>query len=103
MGVEGIFPDVVGLTYRSGTETGVTSSDFKFHFEQGTKITFSVGDLVLGGCDGKKLVSFFDLVPAGTPALDPKVVNRARLLFSLSRGQGFENPIIIDNEVRASK
>ncbi|KAL2850202.1 alpha/beta-hydrolase [Aspergillus pseudoustus] len=100
MSVEGIFPDVVGLTYRSGTQTGVTTDEFKFHFEPGTTVTFSIGDLLLGECDGKNLVSIFDLVANGTPALDPKVVNRARLLFSLCLGQGFEKPIIIDEQAR---
>ncbi|CEL00968.1 hypothetical protein ASPCAL00560 [Aspergillus calidoustus] len=100
MSVEGIFPDVVGLSYRSGAETGVTTNEFKFRFEPGITVTFSIGDLVLGECHGKALVSIFDLVPPGTPALDPKVVNRARLLFSLSLGQGFEKPIIIDEQAR---
>jgi hypothetical protein len=99
MSVEGIFPDVVGLSYRSGGETGVTTNEFKFRFEPGTTVTFSIGDFVLGECHGKELVSIIDLVPPGTPALDPKVVNRARLLFSLSPGQGFEKPIIIDGQV----
>ncbi|PKX91316.1 CocE/NonD family hydrolase [Aspergillus novofumigatus IBT 16806] len=100
MCVEGIFPDVVGLSYRSGTHEGVTTDLFKIFYEPGANITFSIGDIVLGESVGKDYISVFDLVPPGTPAFDPKVINRARLLFSLSSAQGFESPVVIDGQTR---
>lgn len=92
----GIFIDVVGLTYRSGSTTSVTSAEFHYSYEPGAEIVFSIGSLVLGKSTGKAAMTTLDLLPADTATM----VNRARWLFSLSSGQGFEKPITIDQTVR---
>lgn len=102
MSVGGIFPDVVGLSYRCGSNEGITTDSFTYQYEPGTNVTFSIGDLVLGESRGKPHTTVSDLVPVDTATFDPKVINRARLLFSLSAGQGFEAPITIDNHVRVA-
>lgn len=96
----GIFIDIAGLTYQSGSTTSVTSAEFHYSYEPGAEIVFSIGSLVLGKSTGKPVATTLDLVPADTAAFHPTMVNRARLLFSLSLGQGFEKPIIIDQTVR---
>lgn len=102
MSVEGIFPDVVGLSYRCGSNEGITTDSFTYQYEPGGEVAFSIGDLVLGESRGKPLITVSDLVPVDTAAFDPKVINRARFLFSLSAGQGFEAPVTIDNHVRVT-
>ncbi|QKX53737.1 uncharacterized protein TRUGW13939_00817 [Talaromyces rugulosus] len=100
MSAEGIFPDVVGLSHRCGSYQGIVTDRFTYRYEPGAEVTFSIGDLVLGKTVGRPLLSILDLVPVGTSTFDPKVINRARLLFSLSSTQGFEAPIIIDKHVQ---
>ncbi|KAH7146185.1 Alpha/Beta hydrolase protein [Dactylonectria macrodidyma] len=97
----GIFIDVAGLTYQSGTTTGATSAEFHYSYEPGEEVVFSIGSLILGKSTGKPVTTILDLVSADTAAFHPTIVNRARLLFSLSSGQGFEKPIVIDQNVEA--
>lgn len=99
MNAQGIFLDVVGLSYRSGTTHGTTTSDYAYRYEIGHVVTFSIGALVLGEVIGKPLVTISDLLEENTPISDPRLINRARLLYNLSPAQGFEEPIIIDTKV----
>jgi hypothetical protein len=99
MSTQGIFLDVVGLSYRCGTTQGTTTSDYAYRYEIGHVVTFSIGALVLGGSIGKPLMTISDLLPENTPISDPRLINRARLLYSLSPAQGFEEPIIINTKV----
>jgi len=100
MNEKGIFSDVIGISYRCGTVGGTTAADFAFNYEAGKDVTFSIGDLEIGRTKGKPLITVLDLVPFATPEFDPKLINRARLLYSLAPGQGFESPIVIDEKVR---
>ncbi|KAH8645938.1 galactose-binding domain-like protein [Tricladium varicosporioides] len=99
MSVQGIFLDIIGLSYCSGTIEGTLTSDYTYAYEPGHIITFSIGNLVLGESIGKPLMTISNLLPEDTPILDPKLVNRARLLYSLTPAQGFEQPIVIDMNV----
>ncbi|PVH84280.1 alpha/beta-hydrolase [Cadophora sp. DSE1049] len=99
MTAHGTFLDVVGLTYRCGAIEGATAADFAFMYEPGQLMTFSIGSLVLGESVGKPLMTVSGLLPEGTPITETKLINRARLLYSLSPGQGFEKPIVIDDKV----
>ncbi|KAH8594582.1 Alpha/Beta hydrolase protein [Bisporella sp. PMI_857] len=99
MSAQGTFLDVVGLSYRCGTTRGTTTSDYAYAYEPGHVVTFSIGNLVLGESIGKPLMTISDLLPEGTPISDLKLINRARLLYSLTPAQGFEQPIIIDTKV----
>lgn len=102
MATQGTFLDVVGLTYRCGSVEGTTSKDFEFSYEPGQLVTFSIGSLVLGESIGKPLMTVSSLLLEGTPIADAKLLNRARLLYSLAPGQGLEQPIVIDEKVRTS-
>jgi hypothetical protein len=98
MSTQGTFLDIVGLSYRSGTTQGTTTSGYAYRYEVGHVVTFSIGALVLGESIGKPLMTISDLLPENTPISDPRLINRARLLYSLSPAQGFEEPIIIDKK-----
>ncbi|PMD30642.1 alpha/beta-hydrolase [Hyaloscypha variabilis F] len=100
MSTQGIFLDVVGLSYRCGTTQGTITSDYAYRYEIGHAVTFSIGALVLGGSISKPLMTISDLLPENTPISDPRLTNRARLLYSLSPAQGFEEPIIINTKVQ---
>lgn len=99
MSAQGIFLDVFGLSYRSGALSGTISSDYQFSYEPGYTVTFSIGGLVLGQSIGKPLITVSDLLPGSTSISDPRLINRARLLYSLTPAQGFEQPIVIDERV----
>jgi hypothetical protein len=99
MSEQGIFLDILGLSYRCGAHSGIIASDYKFAYERGHAVTFAIGSLLLGESVGKPLMTVSDLLPEGTPISDPKLINRARLLYSLSPAQGFEQPITIDTRV----
>lgn len=100
MTLTGVFVDVVGLSYKTGAVIGKTSVHSEFSYNPGEEVTFSIGNVVLGSCVGKSSVTVSDLVSVDTPTFDPRLVNRARLLFSLTPGQGFEQSIKIDQKVR---
>ena len=102
MAAVGVFVGVVGLTYENEISKGVTSTNSEFNYYEGQKVTFSIGSLVLGSCIGKPFITISDLVPIDKPAFHARTVNRARLLFSLTPGQGFEQPMVIDQKVRDS-
>ncbi|KAL6407617.1 hypothetical protein AUP68_08637 [Ilyonectria robusta] len=99
MTLTGVFVDVVGLSYKTGGVIGKTTVHSEFSYNPGEEVTFSIGNVVLGSCVGKSLVTVSDLVSVDIPTFDPRLVNRARLLFSLTPGQGFEQGIKIDQKV----
>lgn len=99
MTLTGLFVDVVGLAYESATTKGIISANFEYTYQPGEKVKFSVGRLVLGTCVGKPITTVTDLAPADTPTFHPHLINRARLLFSLTQGQGFEHPVKINENV----
>ncbi|KAJ6103805.1 Alpha/Beta hydrolase protein [Penicillium sp. IBT 16267x] len=100
MSAQGIFSDVIGLSYSCGSSIGTTTADCGFSYDEGVVITFSIGELVIGQSVGKSLLTIPDLVPKETSLFDPKLINRARLLYSLAPGLGFEAPVTIDSKVR---
>lgn len=102
MAATGVFVDVVGLGYESATTSGLTSAKFEYAYQPGEKVTFSIGSLVLGTCVGKPITTLTDLMPTDMPTFHPHLINRARLLFSLAPGQGFEQPVTIDQNVSGS-
>jgi hypothetical protein len=100
---EGRFIDapVEGLSYRSGSLTGVTGPEGGFRYEAGNTVAFSIGDIRLGdAAPGKALITPLDLVPEGRPD-STAVVNIARLLQSLDAVPG-DDRITVPAGVRAA-
>ena len=62
--LKGLFcgPRVQGLTYVSQTQSGITDEKSEFSCPEGETITFLAGDLVLGSCVVKDLITPADLV-----------------------------------------
>ena len=97
----GHFVDVVGLEYATSTQKGETSSSGEFRYLNQEQVSFSIGPLSIGTATASTSISIIDLVPKGDRLLtNPRLLNVARLLFSLSPGLGFEKPILIDEKVR---
>jgi hypothetical protein len=97
----GVFIDTAGLSYRSGDVEGKTDAKGKFSYIDGEDVIFSIGTIELGRCQGKPQLSVLDLVV--NPNLEsPQLLNRGRLLFSLTTGQGFEKVITLDEKVRVA-
>lgn len=95
----GKFVDVEGLSYVSGRLSGKTGVDGRFGFFEEENVVFSIGNLELGRAKGKPFMSIVDIV-ANPSLTNPNLINRARLLFSLTQGLGFEQGIKIDDKVR---
>lgn len=92
---------VQGVSYSSGSISGVTGADGEYEYEQGQRIRFLIGDILLGStANGKPLLTVLDLVDSGS--IDtPAVINTARLLQSLDSDPN-DNVITIPNTVRES-
>lgn len=97
----GIFSDIVGLSYQCNGYHGATNKDCEYAYDDDSVISFSIGHLSIGKSVGKPFFTILDLVASEANHLNPRLVNRARLLFSLSAGQGLEVPITIDNKVKS--
>lgn len=95
----GVFTDTVGLSYKCGDLSGTTCNpDGQFQYYDGDSISFSIGSLQLGVAKGRRRLSVLDLVD--NPSLsNPKLLNRAALLFSLTPSLGFEKAIHINDDV----
>jgi hypothetical protein len=99
---QGVFKDanVIGLSYTSGGQTGVTNASGVFTYELGQQITFRVGGVSLGSTAGKALITPLDLVP-GSTADSVAVLNRVRFLMMLDDDSNpFVNGITILESVR---
>jgi hypothetical protein len=76
-------PPVEGVSYESGSLSGVTDSTGAFQYETGKTVRFFIGDVGLGvPVPGKPIVKPQDLV-AQTAPNSPAAVNISRLLLSL--------------------
>lgn len=76
-------PSVEGLTAVSGNTTSTTDRDGSFTYEQGKKIIFSVGKILLGSINaGKSIVTPMDLVEGGAVS-SSTVSNMVRFLIML--------------------
>lgn len=93
----GVFVDapVEGLSYTSGSTSGVTDASGRFLYVPGASVTFSVGGIALPTIAGAAMVTPVDLV-GGTGAHDPAAVAIARLLQSADVDGDPSNGIRID-------
>ncbi|MGA1826148.1 MAG: MopE-related protein, partial [bacterium] len=101
---EGVFLDsaVKGLTYKTGSQTGITDSDGTFKYQDEETITFSIGDVILGQTIAKEIIIPLDLVDGATDEKNPIVSNICQLLQSLDVDGNLDNGITI-NEATISE
>lgn len=74
---------IAGLSYRSGTQSGVTSDAGTFTWQDGVPITFSTGDIDFKPTAGKPLLSAWQLTGDGGCAHGPELERALVLLQSL--------------------
>lgn len=98
---QGTFNDgpVQGLDYSSGQKSGQTDSNGTFEidgaFGQGTKITFSVGDIEIGTGEAKPFMTPIDLVSGAMDENNDTVTNIVRFLLTLDEDADPSNGIQI--------
>lgn len=100
-----IYDDVVGgLEYTTATQSGVTGADGSFKYVAGEKVTFKLGNIILGkATDANSTLTLFDLASTaqnsdGSPSNE--VTNMALLLQSLDEDQDPNNGITISSATR---
>ena len=102
----GRFCDVANLDYRTTTDTGATSitgrtnAKGEFEYHAGEEVTFFIGNYFISKTTAKEVISISDCAEKGEDDVDGTFLHRARVLFSLTDGQGFENGgVVITDEV----
>lgn len=93
---DGIFKDsnVVGLSYSSGSQVGVTDANGHFVYEIGESVTFYIGCITLGVAIGKGIITPVDLVN-NSDSSNREVQNIVRFLMMLDSDGDPDNGITI--------
>lgn len=99
--VTGIFVDgpVVGLSYSTPTQEGLTDENGTFQYRQGETVTFAAGEVILGSTLGKSVVSPVDLVLNPCSTASTKAVNIARFLQLIDVDGNHANGIEITEDI----
>jgi len=92
---------VIGLTYTTDTQSGVTGDDGSFQYVAGETVVFSIGDVVLPEVEGSELVTPLDVFNTSDIG-DPRVINLTRLLQTLDVDADPDNGITISDQANAS-
>ncbi len=97
----GVFLDskVEGITYVSGSVSGVTDANGTFHYEKGSTVRFMIGGLVIGIAQGKKVITPVDFVSGGDTS-NPTVLNIVRFLVTIDSDGNPDNGIQITKTMR---
>lgn len=92
----GVFLDskVEGITYISGSISGVTDANGTFRYETGGTVRFMIGDLLIGEAQGKELITPVDFVRGGSVS-QPTVLNIVRFLLTIDNDGNPDNGIQI--------
>ncbi|WP_153915592.1 hypothetical protein [Shewanella sp. TC10] len=101
--LQGIFIDsaVIGIGYRTETQTGVTDEQGNYDYLEGETVTFFIGDLEFPATPASGVVTPFNIA-ASENVDDDQVVNIARLLQTLDQDGDAENGITITETAIAS-
>ncbi|MCP4344380.1 MAG: penicillin acylase family protein [Desulfobacterales bacterium] len=92
---------VQGMSYVSGTQSGITDSDGKFRYEKGKNIIFKIGDIVIGSeAPAKPIMTPVDLVEGATDHTNQTVTNISRFLQTLDENSNPDDGIVISGQVR---
>lgn len=99
----GTFIDSVvsGLSYKAGSQSGITTINGVFTYGSDQSVTFSIGDITIGTTTGKATVTPVDLVQGATNETDPTVTNIAAFLQTIDDDDNPSNGISITENVRA--
>jgi len=92
---------VQGMSYSSGTESGITDGSGQFTYVVGSTVTFKVGNVTLGTANGGPLLFPVDLVAGGT-GTNRAVINIDRFLQMLDHDGNVANGIVIAPAVQTA-
>ena len=84
---------VIGVAYKTATQSGFTGNNGEFAYRTGESVTFSIGKVVFPTVPASALVT--PLTLAGADLTDPKVVNMAYLLQKLDKDGDSSNGLQI--------
>ena len=90
---------VEGLSYISGSQSGVTDANGWFTYEEGATVKFFIGDIVIGEAMGKSIITPVDLVQGAIDETDSTVTNIASFLQTLDVDADLSNGITITDYV----
>lgn len=97
----GVFLDsaVEGISYVSGSVSGITDANGTFTYEVGSVVRFMIGDVVIGEALGQSVITPIDLV-SGSDASHPTVLNIVCFLLTLDEDGDPDNGIQISEMIR---
>ncbi len=90
---------VDGISYISGSVSGVTDANGTFRYEIGSTVRFMIGGLVIGEAQGKDLITPVDFVTGGSVS-QPTVLNIVRFLVTIDSDGNPDNGIQITTTMR---
>lgn len=93
---------VEGITYTSGSITGVTTADGSFSYETGQTVTFSIGGITLGTIGGSAIITPVQLIAGAVNQLNPFVTNIVQFLISIDDDNDVTNGIKITPAMSAA-
>lgn len=104
MTLTGVFAGpIAGLKYQTPSGNGMTNEKGEFHYQQGERIAFLVGGVVVGSAVGAPRVNLAQIVSRVDgniqKLLDPGLTNIARFLCSLNKDGNLDGGIEIVPEV----
>jgi hypothetical protein len=96
--LQGQFKDsyVEGISYSTGTQSGITDIHGTFSYRAEETVTFALGNVVLVSASGSQLVTPVDLVAGATDEKNDAVANIGCLLQSLDLDGNPDNGISLD-------
>ncbi|HLF23785.1 MAG TPA: hypothetical protein VI565_07660, partial [Burkholderiales bacterium] len=99
----GVFKDanVIGMSFNSGGQAGITGANGSFTYEVGQPVTFSIGGVTIGTTNGKSVVTPIDVVTNGS-STTLAVQNIVRFLLMLDSDGNSANGINISAAVRTA-
>lgn len=93
---------VEGITYTSGTLTGVTDAQGNFSYQAGQSVTFSIGGITLGTVSGSAIITPVQLVTGATNQMDPTVTNIVQFLVTIDDDKDPSNGIQITPAIQTA-
>lgn len=95
----------IGLDYKTPSQHGVTDHEGRFSYQEGEKMSFSIGKLAIGVAKGASWLTLASLHDDSAADLEvnlllPETINRARFVQSLGQEADLHNGALIDEVVR---
>lgn len=102
--LQGKFIDaaVEGITYTSGTLTGLTDAQGNFSYQPGQPVTFSIGGITLGSVSGSAIITPVQLVSGATDQANPVVTNIVQFLVTIDDDKDASNGIQITSAIQTA-